>query len=305
MDHLLDRIQTLEQQVENLRQQTTSAASRLRWWRRLAVSLAAVTVFSVPLSLGAGPDDRKGDGRNGGGGHQEHRKSDDEGAQESRPAHSCGANLRIVNGLGSTGCRNETGEIPGCPNGLGNLIVGYNEPIPASADDLDPAEHTGSHNVVIGTGQSFTRVGGLVAGLFNRISADFASVTGGERNIASGGRASVSGGARSTARGGFSAVSGGLDNFAAGGGSAVSGGSNNTARGVGSAISGGNSNTASGDASAVSGRRGVEQGQRAVQRSQRGAGQHGSGGIASVSGGRTRTAAGDFDWVAGELLRDQ
>jgi hypothetical protein len=38
-----------------------------------------------------------------------------------------GANLHIVNGLGSTDCTDEQGEeIPDCPNGLGNLIVGYN-----------------------------------------------------------------------------------------------------------------------------------------------------------------------------------
>jgi hypothetical protein len=329
MDHLLDRIQTLEQQVENLRQQTTSAASRLRWWRRLAVSLTAVTVFSVPLSLGAGPDDRKADGRKGGGGHQQHLKNDgdDKGlkglvqrirALERKLEHVTseigvdgfpevivsGANLRIVNGLGSTGCRNETGEIPGCPNGLGNLIVGYNEPIPASADDLDPAEHTGSHNVVIGTGQSFTRVGGLVAGLFNRISGDFASITGGERNIASGGRASVSGGTRNLARGVFSAVSGGFDNFAPGAGSAVSGGAQNTASGVGSAISGGGSNIASGQVSAVSG--GASNTASGLSSAvSGGAVNRASGGSASVSGGLNRTAAGDWDWVAGELFQDQ
>ena len=37
--------------------------------------------------------------------------------------------LHIVNGLGSTDCTDEErNEIPDCPNGLGNLIVGYNEP---------------------------------------------------------------------------------------------------------------------------------------------------------------------------------
>jgi hypothetical protein len=37
--------------------------------------------------------------------------------------------LHIRNGLGRTDCGEEVDEpIPDCPNGLGNLIVGYNEP---------------------------------------------------------------------------------------------------------------------------------------------------------------------------------
>jgi hypothetical protein len=43
-----------------------------------------------------------------------------------------GANLRIVNGLGTTDTA----------NGLGNLIVGYNEP-----RGFQPEVRTGSHNV--------------------------------------------------------------------------------------------------------------------------------------------------------------
>ena len=38
-----------------------------------------------------------------------------------------GANLHLVNGLGQTDCVDEEEPIPDCPNGLGNLIVGYNE----------------------------------------------------------------------------------------------------------------------------------------------------------------------------------
>jgi len=39
-----------------------------------------------------------------------------------------GANLLIVNGLGRTDCTTAGDEeIPDCPNGVGNLIVGYNE----------------------------------------------------------------------------------------------------------------------------------------------------------------------------------
>src|SRR5262249_20594250 len=97
-----------------------------------------------------------------------------------------GANLRIVNGLGST----ET------TNGLGNLIVGYNEPRGGSDDG-----RTGSHNVVVGKEHNFTSFGGLVVGETNEISGPFASVSGGRRNTASVLAASVSGGIGNTASG--------------------------------------------------------------------------------------------------------
>jgi hypothetical protein len=100
-----------------------------------------------------------------------------------------GANLRIVNGRGSTDCGPEDTPIPDCPNGLGNLIVGYNEPRGDGADD-----RTGSHNVVLGKLNNFSRFGGVVVGLGNEISGDFASVYGGIVNRASGELSSVSGG---------------------------------------------------------------------------------------------------------------
>ena len=100
-----------------------------------------------------------------------------------------GANLRIVNGLGQTDCGTEKGPLPNCPNGLGNLIVGYNESRIGEAND-----RTGSHNVVVGMGHNFSRFGGLVVGQFNTISGDFASVSGGAFNTASGIASSVSGG---------------------------------------------------------------------------------------------------------------
>ncbi len=94
-----------------------------------------------------------------------------------------GANLYLRNGLGSTDCINEQSqEIPDCPNGLGNLIVGYNEPRePAFGEDI----RTGSHNVVVGQQHNFSRFGGVVVGLRNGISGDYAAVGGGEGNMRS------------------------------------------------------------------------------------------------------------------------
>jgi hypothetical protein len=135
-----------------------------------------------------------------------------------------GANLRVVNGLGAT---NTT-------NGVGNIIVGYNED---RGDGNDT--RTGSHNVVVGSQHNFSSFGGLVVAQFNEISGPWASVTGGTGNTvtASGFNASVSGGFNDTASGMGSSVSGGFGNRASGMESSVSGGINNTASGPSADVS--------------------------------------------------------------------
>ena len=77
-----------------------------------------------------------------------------------------GANLHVESGSGST---------DGAVNGLGNVIIGYNETIGA-----------GSHNLVVGKSHDYASYGGIVAGLRNEISGAYSSVIGGEDNIASG-----------------------------------------------------------------------------------------------------------------------
>jgi hypothetical protein len=177
-----------------------------------------------------------------------------------------GANLRIVNGLRSTATA----------NGLGNLLVGYNEP----RDDGDH-EHTGSHNVVVGQGHNFSSFGGLVVGRQNAIHGAFASVSGGFDNTASGDSASVSGGIFNRAKGPNTSISGGFDNTASGNAAVVSGGDGNTASGNTAVASGGHGNTASGHTAAISG------GEANTAR----------GFSATISGGRNRRAEWDFDWV--------
>jgi hypothetical protein len=92
-----------------------------------------------------------------------------------------GANLRIVNGPGTTESM----------NGVGNLIVGYNE---LGNNPRHPDVRMGSHNIVVGTRLNFSSFGGLVVGDSNEISGTFASVSGGTNNTASGIHSSVSGG---------------------------------------------------------------------------------------------------------------
>lgn len=124
-----------------------------------------------------------------------------------------GVNLHVRNGAGSTNT----------VNGLGNLIVGYDEARTSGNDK------TGSHNVVIGRRHNYSQYGGLVAGNQNSISAPFASVTGGAANTASGMNSSVSGGFENIASGDSSSVSGGFANTASGENSSVSGGTGRSA----------------------------------------------------------------------------
>ena len=184
-----------------------------------------------------------------------------------------GANLQVVNGLGSTPT----------VNGVGNLIVGYDENMfflctvaengPEVYDEIGCANiggfplgvsalKTGSHNLVVGDRHTYTSFAGIVGGTANFINGKGASITGGHY---------------STANGHWSHISGGELNIAEGSRSSISGGAVNTvATGARSAsISGGSSNTISG-----------------------------AGRNASISGGLAGTVSGQDDWRAGTLFEE-
>lgn len=168
-----------------------------------------------------------------------------------------GCNIHIRSGSGSTF---------GVTNGLGNLIVGYNE------DTGGPYNRTGSHNIIIGPYHTYSSFGGIVAGVLNTISAGSASVLGGVGNVASGVQSVVSSGSGNTSKGIQSSVSGGTFNTASGDNSVISGGKYNEASGNGSSVSGGQANLASGIQS-------------------------------SVSGGFERSAVGTWNWMGGSLFQ--
>jgi hypothetical protein len=278
MDNLLQRLEALEDEVRTVQR-------RLRLWRQLAGSVLVLMLvtFLQPWGLaaqvlGEDPDRSLWERVNlwyrvnaiertlthvtsvpGAGGLPEVRIT--------------GANLRLVNGLRATATA----------NGLGNLLVGYNEP--RQGGNVE----TGSHNVVVGQGHNFSSFGGLVVGRQNEISGAFAAISGGFDNTASGASAAVSGGIFNRASGASAAVSGGFDNTASASATSVSGGRGNTASGESATVSGGHGNTASGHTAAISG----------------GQANTASGFISSISGGRNQTARGDFDWVAGPLFADQ
>jgi trimeric autotransporter adhesin len=71
-----------------------------------------------------------------------------------------GANLHLRNGLGATnghaGNPNAYEDGQTAVNGLGNLIVGY--------DEGSSPTKTGSHNVVLGTYHAYQSFGGIVVG---------------------------------------------------------------------------------------------------------------------------------------------
>jgi hypothetical protein len=288
MDQLQTRLEALEQQMHTV-------TRRLRWWRGVAGGLLVLAVLTWALPEGTAQEQ---------GLPQRVAALEELLKHFSRKGNEVfitGANLHIRNGLGSTDCFDEqVNEIPDCPNALGNLIVGYNEPFV-----LGENIRTGSHNVVVGEGHSFSRLGGMVVGRFNTISGDLAAVIG-EFNTASGPGATVIGGTSNTASGGNSVVSGGISNTASdftaviggefntasGFAAAVIGGTSNTASGSWSTVSGGQSNTASGNFASVSGG-----GFNPL--TEEGAGNMASGDLSSVSGGSGNTAVGAFSSVSG------
>jgi hypothetical protein len=267
IESLHDRLDALEKQTQAL---TRAAERQVRWWRILACGSVVLSVTMLPLVGGTAQEQSM----------YERAMARRLAALEYKLQYIdggpnevviTGANLRIVNGLGSTDTT----------NGLGNLIVGYNElrmqSLPFCAQFPPPPvctdARTGSHNIVAGRQNNFSRYGGLVVGFLNEISSPFASVSGGFENTASGPSASVSGGDSNVASGDEASVSGGFRNAASGGGASISGGQENTA-GNAASVSGGLQNTASGN-------------------------------FSSVSGGRQRMAPGENNWAAGPLFAAQ
>ncbi len=271
----MESIEKLHERVEAMEHRARIMERRLRWWRILTCGSVVLGLVILPL-VGGTAQEQTSDER-----ALAHRLAALEyklqyitgGVNEVVIA---GANLRIVNGLENTDTT----------NGLGNLIVGYNE---LRNNPNSPDVRTGSHNLVVGKTNNFSSFGGLVAGIENEISGSFAAVSGGYLNTASAYHAWVGGGESNIANEDASSVSGGFENTASGTFAAVSGGSRNTAISSWSAVSGGSANTAKGFAATVSG----------------GNSNTASGVSSAVSGGFQRTAPDLFNWAAGPLFAAQ
>lgn len=147
-----------------------------------------------------------------------------------------GCNVYIQNGLGATNGNPQSPFDPktAVTNGLGNLIIGYNQ-----SGNFRGDQRGGSHNLVLGDANNYTNYGGLVAGLTNMISGDYATITGGAQGLASGELSSISGGLSNVASGTQASISGGGQNTASGANSSVGGGVNNVVGGYVATVSGG------------------------------------------------------------------
>ena len=212
MENVQERVAHLERALEEthslvqaLVDRNGQVERRLRFWRRCAGVLALASLcFLVPRTGTAGSTAEPLEQRVA---ELEHKLAHFRRAGDE--VYITGANLHIRNGQRRTDTA----------NGLGNLIVGYNE-FRGSGE----TGRSGSHNLVVGNFHNYTHWGGLIGGQENAARAPFASVTGGRQNIAGGP---------------FSSVSGGLFNRAAGNVSTISGGHGNRATGFASSISGG------------------------------------------------------------------
>lgn len=257
-----------------------------------------------------------------------------------------GVNVQVVNGLEATNGypTDPVSTDPGLTqtNGVGNLIIGYNELGNPSGDD-----RTGSHNLLVGLRVGANSFGGIAAGLGNRVSGPYATATGGSSNLASGVAASISGGNAGLASGRNASIAGGQVNIASGlrstvlggsfnsaesqegvvvGGSGnlvgdpmpgalanqsvVVGGYDNTARAQGSLVVGGRFNQTTANYSAI-----LAGANNTCNGDPQGGGSYcaivgGQGNstsnvtAATVGGGQGRSALGPHDWAAGSLFED-
>ena len=144
-----------------------------------------------------------------------------------------GMNVRLDNGSGTT---------YGASNGLGNLILGYNESEGGHRDEegnyVDGEVRVGSHNLVVGAGHTYSSNGSLLGGYNNSMFGQGASILSGQASLATGT---------------WSAILGGLDNRATGTSTCVSGGHSNTASGDRASVAGGLLNISAGIATSILG----------------------------------------------------
>ena len=143
MEKLLDRVAALEGAMQQMQSERRAAERRANRWRGLAAVLALLVVVGLAPQAG----------------HAQLTLDQRVAALETKlhflttsgtSMIISGANLFIRNGLGITNS----------VNGLGNLILGFNEPRPLNADGTNPNVRTGSHNLVLGVRNNYRSYGG-------------------------------------------------------------------------------------------------------------------------------------------------
>jgi hypothetical protein len=162
-DQLRGHVETLEQHVQRLTQQTDSVGCRLRWWCRFACSLTLLTVFGLPLSLNASSDDRQDHDRKGAThrwhGNSKHddkhpKKNDDVAGTTTRvsvdSAGNEGNSLSFASSISANGrfvafSSFASNLVPGDSNGQEDIFVHELAPKPFThdrdGDDDDDNDH--------------------------------------------------------------------------------------------------------------------------------------------------------------------
>lgn len=145
-----------------------------------------------------------------------------------------GLNVQLDNGSGTT---------YGESNGLGNLVLGYNEDEGGHRNEegslMSGEVRIGSHNLVVGAGHSYGSNGGLLGGYNNSQWGQGASILSGQASLATGTWSSILGGLDNRATATNTCISGGHANTASGDRASVSGGLLNNSSGIATSILGG------------------------------------------------------------------
>jgi len=191
-----------------------------------------------------------------------------------------GVNLQLVNG---------NGETPAV-NGLGNLIIGYNE-----SDSLT-TQRQGSHNLVMGRWNQYASFSGIAHGLRNSVLTHESAVIAGSNNVVSGVKSAVLGGDNNTAFGNKVVAIGGVGNAAMGSVTSAIGGWQNQVDGTADIVLGGRYNVAQGGSSVlIGGGYNTTNGQKSVlvggESNQTSPDELGNGQYAAVFGGRFNNAS--------------
>jgi len=221
-------------------------------------------------------------------------------------------NVQVTSGSGRT---------DGTVNGLGNLIIGYNETSSNSMEfcsnpsysveslcirsgyQWDNNVRRGSHNLIVGANNSYDDYGSIIAGVGNTSNANYANVLGGIANYTAAVYSNISGGRYNETYANFSSISGGYDNVTNGKYSSISGGRQNTTEGESSSISGGQRNTTNGTYASVTGGSGNQANEDGSSVTG-GQSNRANGYMSTVSGGAIRTESGYNSWRAGNLHQD-
>lgn len=151
-----------------------------------------------------------------------------------------GANLQVVNGLGTDLSQNS----------LGNVIAGYNTP----ANEAHLLQRTGSHNVIVGYGHRYTGNCNLIGGQDNWANGTWSLLLG-SQSVDNGGRNALLGGANNVSSGFNNVVVGGAANVVEGEKNLIAGGESNQSAGTFNMVAGGSESQSDGDHNAIVGGR--------------------------------------------------